>query len=558
MGAHFTLREVSVDDGDAGFDRLLEGYLHVKTRNLIPRTLLPFDVYFPALVGYPKELKLEKLVSAEEMYQQELHDRLMSEDIDGVYIESGKDELLFEYTSRNVQDLIHSSDASIEQKTQILYDYAEMIVRKVFKERPSRSSIIIGREFVGTFAEHLSADEMSTKVLLSLFSRDYYTFTHSVQVALLGITFCRFLGWKSEQVMDFGLGALFHDIGKNSIDERILNKPSKLERDEFEIIKKHPLFGYNQLKKAQTMSREQLLIALHHHEAMDGSGYPCGLKGEAIHKFARVACLVDCFDALTTKRVYKDALPWGEALRIMKDEMGYVFDSAYLDDFIHFMQTDCEVESVISNRIGVELGSQMVLQFEDTAIRSKAVLVGMEIGRYLIVRVPGLDLMQSLLGKDNGPKVIVRYLLSGVAYGFRSKVLHYTLTPAKLLFLAYPRRVEKLNLRKNPRLEVDIPVQAEIRGEVYTGRILDISAEGCRVALAGQGPSIGSDFVDEEVTLSMQLAAQGLENLPCKVRNVNTSSHELTLGMQFTPLNEALENALKLLLDLSARRREGG
>jgi putative two-component system response regulator len=129
-------------------------------------------------------------------------------------------------------------------------------------------------------------------------------------------------------------GGLFHDFGKIAVRDRILLKPGKLTKEEYAEIQTHPRKGRDLLEHMKTLS-QALEVVQHHHERMDGSGYPDGLAGESIPITARIATIADVFDALTTKRVYREALTREEALEIMKDEVrkGW-WDGRLLDEFL--------------------------------------------------------------------------------------------------------------------------------------------------------------------------------------------------------------------------------
>jgi putative two-component system response regulator len=127
-----------------------------------------------------------------------------------------------------------------------------------------------------------------------------------------------------------------HDIGKVGIPDNILLKPGKFDPKEFEIMKKHTVLGAKILEGAEKypVVNAGKTIALQHHEKIDGTGYPNGLKGDEIHIYARIVSIADVFDALTSKRVYKPALDVDIAINIMKDGSGTHFDSNLLELFI--------------------------------------------------------------------------------------------------------------------------------------------------------------------------------------------------------------------------------
>jgi len=146
--------------------------------------------------------------------------------------------------------------------------------------------------------------------------------------------------------------SVLHDIGKLGIPDYIINKPSKLTLEEYEIIKKHPVIGYNTLKKANSRLKTTSFlstteeIVLYHHEKWDGSGYPYHLKANEIPLSARILAVVDVYDALTSNRVYKKAYPHNLAVEIIKSEKNQHFQPEIVDAFL-------EVESyfqTISNQ----------------------------------------------------------------------------------------------------------------------------------------------------------------------------------------------------------------
>lgn len=139
-------------------------------------------------------------------------------------------------------------------------------------------------------------------------AKDSYTDGHTRRVADLAIELGRRMGLDERQIKVLDVSAMIHDIGKVGTPERILNKPDKLDPDEFEVMREHPEMGARIIRPISALN-ECLDPVLHHHEKMDGSGYPHGLKGEEISVESRIVAVSDIFDALYTKRPYRDALP---------------------------------------------------------------------------------------------------------------------------------------------------------------------------------------------------------------------------------------------------------
>ncbi|WP_202711024.1 HD domain-containing phosphohydrolase [Sporosalibacterium faouarense] len=132
-----------------------------------------------------------------------------------------------------------------------------------------------------------------------------YLFEHSIKVSMLATMLAKWLNYSNKDLKLIGYAGVFHDIGKLKISHDILNKAGKLNSREFEIMKKHTVYGYNILQDTIGVSKSVALSALQHHEREDGSGYPLGFKSEKIHEFAQIIAICDIFNAMTTDKVYK-------------------------------------------------------------------------------------------------------------------------------------------------------------------------------------------------------------------------------------------------------------
>lgn len=170
--------------------------------------------------------------------------------------------------------------------------------------------------------------------LIDIRTVDDYTFGHSVNVCILSLVTAISLGYEREQLIDLGIGAILHDIGKTQISIDILNKPYELTLDEYKEIKKHTLLGYGILKKLKTISNEAINIALLHHERYDGNGYPNNLKATNIHEFARIVSVADVYDALTTNRVYRKQINSDIAINYLLSMAGSQFDEKMVEGFM--------------------------------------------------------------------------------------------------------------------------------------------------------------------------------------------------------------------------------
>jgi putative two-component system response regulator len=177
------------------------------------------------------------------------------------------------------------------------------------------------------------AEQVIIALARTIDARDRYTYGHSARVSLYASLLGERIGLERRVLATVRQGALFHDFGKIAIRDAVLLKPAKLTKEEFAEIKGHPREGRDLLQNMKTLA-QAMPVVYHHHERMDGSGYPDGISGHGIPIAARVTTIADVFDALTTARVYRGALSREEALGIMAEEVrkGW-WDGRLLDEF---------------------------------------------------------------------------------------------------------------------------------------------------------------------------------------------------------------------------------
>ncbi|AQR68681.1 phosphodiesterase [Janthinobacterium sp. LM6] len=170
--------------------------------------------------------------------------------------------------------------------------------------------------------------------LARLKTADNYTYMHSVAVCALMTALARELGLVPEQVRSAGLAGLLHDIGKMAVPSAILNKPGSLSEAEFSSVRAHPAAGHRMLQEVGEIDPVALDVCLHHHEKLDGSGYPNGLCGEEISLFARMGAICDVYDAITSNRPYKQGWCPADSLRRMAGWRGGHLDAQLFAAFV--------------------------------------------------------------------------------------------------------------------------------------------------------------------------------------------------------------------------------
>ncbi|MBE5851583.1 MAG: diguanylate cyclase [Lachnospiraceae bacterium] len=225
--------------------------------------------------------------------------------------------------------------------------------------------------------EQLSFETIST-IASMIEAKDSYTKGHSVRVAEYSALIARELGWHEEEIQNLKYIALLHDIGKVGIPDNVLNKPGRLTEHEFNIIKSHTTIGGDILKDIETITDVDA-GAKYHHERYNGTGYPQGLSGEEIPLVARIICIADAFDAMSSKRIYRESLSEEEIHKELINGRGTQFDPKLLDIAVKLMEAgkltvesnDITKEKTLSEESSA-LINQIVKSIEEEAKKAEA------------------------------------------------------------------------------------------------------------------------------------------------------------------------------------------
>jgi len=186
---------------------------------------------------------------------------------------------------------------------------------------------------MNTILEDIGSQKEAMIMLMDMNASDFDLYNHSLNVCVYTLVLGVASGYTRQQLMEIGLGALLHDIGKTQIAPEILHKPAKLSDEEFKIIQQHTTYGHRILKDEPGIPLLAAHCALQHHERIDGSGYPFGLKDNEIHEYAKWLALADSYDAMTTNRVYKQALLPHQAVEVLYTGSGTLYEQRMLEKF---------------------------------------------------------------------------------------------------------------------------------------------------------------------------------------------------------------------------------
>ena len=306
--------------------------------------------------------------------------------------------------------LVVSMDDEVRRAARLCANAKAAVISMFGDARMGRA---LNFEKAGELVEEISDSVMRhPNALISLArlkNADEYTYMHSVAVCALMIALARQLELTELQVREAGLAGLLHDIGKMAIPNEVLNKPGKLTDDEFATVRDHPEAGSRMLLESKQVSALVLDVCLHHHEKVDGSGYPHRLAGEQISLYARMGAVCDVYDAITSNRPYKQGWDPAESIRKMAEWKGH-FDPAVFQAFVKTVGI-YPVGSLVrleSGRIGV------VMEQQAKSLLAPRVKVFFSAKSKIPVPQEILDLSK-LVGRD---KIVARE--SAEEWGFRN------------------------------------------------------------------------------------------------------------------------------------------
>lgn len=295
-------------------------------------TVLDFDLFLQMSPGdYPVLFRERHL-----RFDQSVLDRLADHKHSRLFVSIHQVDTFRKYVESNLKELLSDPAIPLEEKSRLVYEAAQGFMVEVMKDPRVGGVLQRTKDLVNTAVDFMAEEDKAFKHLLKVVSFDYYTYTHSINVFIFSIALAQRAGIRDSNVLHaFGQGALLHDIGKSSLPASIINQKGKLSDEQWKLMKRHPELGYEILKEQGEDRPIVLDVIRHHHEKLDGSGYPDGLKGDEISIFVRINTIADIFDALTTNRSYKSAMRSFQALKLMKEEMSQHLD---YDLFRHFVQ----------------------------------------------------------------------------------------------------------------------------------------------------------------------------------------------------------------------------
>ena len=248
---------------------------------------------------------------------------LRNRGIHGVYIIEGeeeepekKEEPLIPFVRHNIEKHRREDPSKVHLSESVKKQVSEGI-QFLYNNADSPEFVTASTKITNDLIRAINSNDALAVDISSLKTSDEYTFKHSVDVATISMIIARNLHMSDEDVYNIGIAGLLHDMGKSKIPSEILNKPARLTKDEFEVMKKHSELGYKILEKKKEFNMAISLAVLQHHEKMNGNGYPFGYQEDKICPYAKILSVADVYDALVTERPYKKSFSQRTAVEMI-------------------------------------------------------------------------------------------------------------------------------------------------------------------------------------------------------------------------------------------------
>lgn len=320
-----------------------EEFFPLDLRSIVRGPETDFDLYVkqrrPGKILHSKQEEAGKMVlyrSRGLPFTEEVAETLRENGHEVLYVPKSQQQFYEAYLERNLVAIAQDESLPLQSRSEIVYATSTRIMEAVFSEPRASEAIRRSHHIIAPTVAMILQGEEATRNLMALTCHDYYTYTHSVNVCIYSVALAEKIFRKEgkDKLERLGSGFLLHDIGKRNIPIEIIKKKGPLTNQEWNVMRQHPKFSHDILSETGYLTSEAAIIALQHHERSNGSGYPNGLAGDGIHIYAKICSIADAFDAMTTKRSYRDPSSSFEALRIMQEEMAGNFDRDFFLTFV--------------------------------------------------------------------------------------------------------------------------------------------------------------------------------------------------------------------------------
>jgi len=309
-------------------------YIPVHISSLRVDSITGFDLYLQVRPGEPAVLYAERNTPFGEKSRR----RLEENRVEYLFISSGQQGSYRAYLEKHLPAILQDPSIETEAKSEILYASAHGLMQEIYENPELSGGLGRSRDMVRNTVQFMYGQRRALRHLIEAASTDYEVYTHAVNGFVLGTGLALRAGVGTQkELAAFGTGAMLRDLGMTQVPVSIRESSGKLTVSQFDLLKRHTELGEEMVVGLGETNRLVLDIVRHHHERLDGTGYPDRLENAGLHPFLRIIAIADTFDALTTRRRYQRAMGTFEALRLMKQRMLSELDTGLLDVFVCMM-----------------------------------------------------------------------------------------------------------------------------------------------------------------------------------------------------------------------------
>ena len=319
-------------------DQTVLGVRPVNIEHLVPGRVVPLDLFWPRTKREDDSVVLTRFVAAGQAPTKGHLDAFISGGLREVFVKKDEMDLFVDYLADRAMEIASDPSVPVKIKATLLHDTARHIVDQALCDSRLGRHIGRSRQYIDSVIDFVSGSPEAVQCLTEMLATDGTLLSHSVNVCLVSVAFAAFLGLdRDDELAEIGLGAMFHDVGMRKVPDEIRNKTGPLNQDDWRVITQHPIIGSKELRPLIPLSTTALRVVRHHHENLDGTGYPEKLAGEGIEPVLRLMRITDAYEAITSRRPWRAARRSREAVQVMLTEMDGVIDVEVLRRFISFL-----------------------------------------------------------------------------------------------------------------------------------------------------------------------------------------------------------------------------
>ena len=325
------------------------GYLPIPLRCVPAEGLAGLEVYLANNGEYSVYSPIELEFGSQDFQ------RLLENGVEFVYVSVHDHQAYYRTIENAIESVVADSNIQEEKKSEFLYATSIELSNQLLAAPPGEEEVNRAANLSRATVQLIMKDQEAFGRLYEAFNHDFYTATHLVNVCGLTISLAQKMGLVDIHILQWiGTGGLLHDVGKIFLPSEILNTDKSLTAEQYELVKTHVDRGCQHLEKVMDLPAEMLAVVAEHHERMDGSGYPKGLRHDELSPFGRLAGIVDTFDAMTSVRPYRShTYSMAETLEWLEDEAPEKFDIEIVHAFTSLVentiQTDRDMDEKTSS-----------------------------------------------------------------------------------------------------------------------------------------------------------------------------------------------------------------